>query len=215
MALNPARAAAVQRIGLLGGSFDPIHNAHLALARAALAHLDAQAVHLIPAAAPWQREPLMAGAPQRAAMIELAIADQPGLALDRIEIERGGPSYTIDTLRSLASQPRAQAGKLRYVWILGADQLTNFCTWNDWQGIVALADLAVAARPGNRAEPPAALRHELDRAGSALHRLPMPEMPISSSAIRQRLAAGASVAGLVPPAVLQYIQQHRLYQDRN
>jgi nicotinate-nucleotide adenylyltransferase len=219
MALNPASAAVPRRIGLLGGSFDPIHTAHVALARVALAHLGAQAVHLIPAAAPWQRQPLAASAQQRAAMIELAIADEPGLVLDRIEIERGGPSYTIDTLRELVGRPQAQAGKLRpnlrYVWILGADQLTNFCTWNDWQEIVALADLAVAARPGSQAEPPTALRQELDRAGSVLHRLPMPEMPVSSSAIRQRLATGDSVDGLVAPAVLQYIQQHRLYQDRN
>ena len=184
------------------------------LARTALAHLGAQSVHLIPAAAPWQRQPLAASSEQRAAMVELAIAGEPGLELDRVEIERGGPSYTIDTLRELAGRPEARQAAVRYVWILGADQLTNFCTWNEWQGIVALADLAVASRPGSQAEASAELRQELDRVGSTLHRLPMPEMPVSSSAIRQRLATGAAVDGLVPPAVLHYIQQHRLYQDR-
>ncbi|GAA0500108.1 nicotinate (nicotinamide) nucleotide adenylyltransferase [Pigmentiphaga sp. GD03639] len=206
-------ASTTPRIGLLGGSFDPIHEAHLTLARTALAHLGAASVQLIPAAAPWQRQPLAATAEQRAQMVALAIAGQPGLALNRIEIDRGGPSYTIDTLRALAGGTGTPvAGDARYVWILGADQLANFCTWNEWQGIVALADLAVAGRPGNEPEPPAALHAELARHGRTLHRLPMPEMAISSSGIRQRLARGESVDGLVPPAVLRYITQHRLYQ---
>ncbi|MDX3907583.1 MAG: nicotinate (nicotinamide) nucleotide adenylyltransferase [Pigmentiphaga sp.] len=203
----------MSRIGLLGGSFDPIHEAHLALARTALAHLAADSVQLIPAAAPWQRQPLAATADQRAEMVALAIAGQPGLALNRIEIDRGGPSYTIDTLRALtAGMGTPLASPVRYVWILGADQLANFCTWKDWQDIVALADLAVASRPGAEPGPSAELHAALATHGRTLHRLPMPEMEISSSAIRQRLARGEPVDGLVPPAVLQYIRQHRLYQ---
>lgn len=205
-----ARSAQGHYVGLLGGSFDPIHQAHLALARAALAHLGAREVQFIPAAAPWQRQPLAASPEQRAAMVELAIQGQPGLALNRIEIERGGPSYTIDTLRALCARPDAAA--VRYVWILGADQLANFPTWNDWQEIVGLADLAVAARPGSALEAPAELSRELARQGSALHRLPMMEIPVSSSAIRRRLAQGEPIDGLVPAPVLQYIRQHRLYQ---
>jgi len=209
--LNPP--AAVPRTGLLGGSFDPIHEAHLALARAARDHLDVESVQFIPAAAPWQRQPLTATAEQRADMVALAIAGDPGLVLNRIEIERGGPSYTIDTLRSLTGRMGTQlAGTVQYVWILGADQLANFCTWKDWQDIVALVDLAVASRPGTRPEPPTALRDALAKLGRTLHWLPMPEMAISSSTIRQRLARGESVDGLVPPAVLRYIEQHRLYQ---
>ncbi|VCU68956.1 Nicotinate-nucleotide adenylyltransferase [Pigmentiphaga humi] len=205
-------SATVPHIGLLGGSFDPIHTAHVALALTALEHLQADSVQLIPAAAPWQRQPLAATAEQRAEMAALAVAGHPGLAVNRIEIERGGPSYTVDTLRELTREAREQGRPVRYVWILGADQLANFCTWNDWQEIVALADLAVAARPGAQPEPSAPLTETMRACGSLLHRLPMPEMAVSSSAIRQRLARGESIEGLVPAAVSQYITQHRLYQ---
>ncbi|MBX6318770.1 nicotinate-nucleotide adenylyltransferase [Pigmentiphaga sp.] len=203
----------VQRIGLLGGSFDPIHEAHVALARTARDHLGLESVHFIPAAEPWQRRPLTATAEQRAEMVALAIAGEPNLVLNRMEIDRGGPSYTIDTLRALAGPTGTSlAGASRYVWILGADQLANFCTWKDWQDIVALAELAVAARPGTRPAPPPPLRDALARLERTLHRLPMPEMAISSSAIRDRLSRGEPVDGLVSPAVLRYIRQHRLYQ---
>ncbi len=197
------------RVGLLGGSFDPIHEAHLTLALSAQTHLHTASVQLIPAAAPWQRQALAASTEHRAAMVELAIAEHPGLVLNRIEIERGGASYTIDTLRELTAQA---AAPIQYIWILGADQLANFCTWKNWQEIVTLAELAVAARPGSQLQTPEPLLLALREHNLPLHRLPMPEMPVSGSTIRQRLAAGESVDGLVPPAVLRYIQQHRLYQ---
>ncbi|WP_345249208.1 nicotinate (nicotinamide) nucleotide adenylyltransferase [Pigmentiphaga soli] len=200
----------MHHIGLLGGSFDPIHQAHLALAEAALDQLGLESVQLIPAAAPWQRAPLSTPAGHRAAMAELAIAGHPRLAVNRIELDRGDASYTIDTVRALKAAPGGDA--TRYVWILGADQLANFCTWHEWAAIVALAELAVAARPGSRPEPPPELAAELARLGRPLHRLAMPEMPISASGIRQRLAQGQAVDGLVPPAVLDYIRRHHLYQ---
>jgi nicotinate-nucleotide adenylyltransferase len=198
-------------VGLLGGSFDPIHTAHITLAQAALANLHAQSVQLIPAAAPWQRSQLATSPEHRAAMVALAIEGHKGLALNRIEIERGGPSYTVDTLRALTAGQTSQP-PVRYVWILGADQLANFCTWKDWQQIIELADLAVAARPGSQPEAPQPLAQALHKHDRSLHRLSMPEMPVSASEIRERLAHGASVDGLVPPAVLRYIAQHRLYQ---
>ena len=192
-------------IGLLGGSFDPIHVAHIALARAALDALSFDVVELIPAADPWQRPPLAASGQQRLDMLKLAIADEPGLAVNPVEIERGGPTYTIDTLRGLPDNAR-------YTWLLGADQLRNFCTWHDWQDIVARVDLAVAARPGSAAVAPPALQTRLNELGRSLRQLPFTPIPISASEIRQRLANGDSISGMGPDAAIAYIRAHRLYQ---
>src|SRR3546814_3227052 len=131
----------VKRIGLLGGSFDPIHVAHLALAHAALDALHLDQVQFIPAAHPWQRAPLGAASEHRLRMIELAINGQPQLAANPIELERGGATYTIDTLRALPTDAR-------YGWLLGTDQLDNFCTWRQWQATAEHVDLAGSTRPG-------------------------------------------------------------------
>ncbi|MFY0480331.1 nicotinate (nicotinamide) nucleotide adenylyltransferase [Achromobacter marplatensis] len=195
----------MKRIGLLGGSFDPVHVAHLALAQNALQTLGLAAVHLIPAANPWQRAALHATGEQRCDMLELAIAGHDGLVVNPIEIERGGPTYTIDTLRAL---PR----DARYAWLLGADQLANFCTWRNWQDIASLVDLAVATRPGTPLAPPAELATWLDQHGRRLEELPFAPMAVSASEIRRRLAAGESTDGLLPPAVAAYIAAHQLYR---
>lgn len=224
------------RIGLLGGSFDPIHLAHLALARTALHELHLTQVQFIPAANPWQRKPLNAAPEHRLRMIELAIQDEPGMAVNPIEIQRGGATYTVDTLRALPAGAR-------YVWILGADQLINFCTWHEWREIAARVDLAVATRPGTPLAPPAELiqwlagqaarddRHAPspktpaaspsaadDTASSRSHSarelttLPFTPMAISASDIRARLARGDDTDGLLPPIVARYIATHGLYR---
>jgi len=193
-------------MGLLGGSFDPVHVAHVALAQTALAELNLDAVQLIPAAAPWQRAPLAASAQQRLDMLALAIDGIDGLAVNPIELQRDGPTYTIDTVRALPEDAM-------YVWILGADQLQNFCSWRDWPQIVERVDLAVASRPGVSVTAPPALHAQLTRLGRTLYRLPFTETTVSASAIRDNLARGASVAHLVAPTVLAYIQTHHLYQS--
>jgi nicotinate-nucleotide adenylyltransferase len=175
------------------------------LARTALQALDLTEVQLIPAAQPWQRAPLGASSAQRCAMIELAIADEPGLVLNRIEIERGGETYTVDTIVAL---PQNRA----YVWLLGTDQLANFCTWRDWQAIVRKIDLAVAIRPGARVEPPAQLADLLRNARRRLEVLPFTPMAISASEIRRRLAQGEPTHGMLRPQVAAYIARHGLYQ---
>lgn len=196
---------AVDSIGLLGGSFDPVHLAHVALAHAALRELALDEVQLLPASDPWQRGPLAATSAQRLAMLELAIRGTPRLSVNPIEIERGGKTYTIDTLRQLPAGPE-------YVWILGADQLANFCTWHHWDEIAALAQIAVARRPGADAVPPPALRALLDELRRPLLQIPFPPMPVSASEIRKRLAQGASIEGLLDPGVAQYINRHGLYR---
>jgi len=193
----------MSRIGLLGGSFDPVHDAHIALAEAALHTLELAEVQLIPAANPWQREPLKAAPEHRLRMLELAVAGHAGLSVNAIEITRGGATYTIDTLRAL---PPA-----RYVWLLGADQLVNFTTWHAWQDIAARVDLAVAVRPGTVLQVPDDVAKLLARHGHVLQELPFAPMDVSASHIRAQLAGGAPPANLLDPAVAGYIARHGLY----
>lgn len=195
----------MRRVGLLGGSFDPVHIAHIALAENALNTLGLAAVELIPAANPWQRAALNASGEDRCRMLELAIAGHSGLAVNPIEIERGGATYTIDTLRALPQDAR-------YVWLLGADQLANFCTWRNWRDISSLVDLAVATRPGTPLAPPAELAGWLNEQGRKLEELPFSPMSVSASDIRRRLAAGESTEGLLAPPVAAYIAAHQLYR---
>src|SRR5690606_28274201 len=117
----PTPGLGVKRVGLLGGSFDPVHRAHLALARAALSELELDQVQLIPAGNPWQRAPLRAAGSHRLRMIELAIDGDPRLAANPIELERDGPTYTIDTLKPLPQDAT-------YVGLLGTEQLASSCT---------------------------------------------------------------------------------------
>lgn len=196
---------AVKRIGLLGGSFDPVHLAHIALAKTAYLALQLDEVQLIPAANPWQRGRLVASGPHRLAMLELATRGQPCLRVNPIEIERGGSTYTIETIEQLPQNAR-------YSWLLGADQLTNFCTWHRWEDIAQLVELVVAQRPGSTLTVPAELAEHLAAIGCSLKELPMQPMPVSSSEIRERLQTGQPADDLLDGAVAQYIKQNHLYQ---
>lgn len=196
---------ALSTVGLLGGSFDPVHLAHVALARAALHELALDEVQLLPASQPWQREALAATPVQRLAMLEIALRNEPGLRINSLEIDRGGNTYTIDTLRQLPAN-------VDYVWILGADQLVNFCTWHKWRDIAAMVRLAVARRPGADAVAPAPLQALLAQLKRPLLQLPFTPMEVSASVIRERLARGDSVQGLLNPGVAQYIEFHHLYR---
>ena len=196
---------AIKKTGLLGGSFDPVHLAHIALAKAACRALRLDEVDLIPAANPWQRKPLAATAAQRLAMLELAIAGENCLRINPIEIKRGGETRTIDTINSLPEN-------IDYTWILGADQLANFCSWHCWQDIAARVKLAVAQRPGTPLAPPPPLMRHLAALNRTLIELPFEPVSISASAIRERLAQGLPTQGLLHVAVAQYIEQNKLYQ---
>lgn len=195
--------AVVPEIGLLGGSFDPVHRAHIALAQTALDVLELERVELLPAARPWQRGALSASARDRLHMLELACADHPRLQVNPAELQRPGATYTIDTLLSLPQD-------VRYTWILGADQLENFCTWYRWRDILEHARLAVAQRPGATMIPPAELAAALGSDG--LRRIPFAPQDISSTVIRERLATGLEVDDMLDPRVLAYIRARRLYQ---
>lgn len=211
-------------IGLLGGSFDPIHIGHLQLAHDALRELGLAEIRFIPAPQPWQKGP-MTDAAHRAHMVQLAIAGEPHFVLDMHEIERGGPTYTIDTLHALRSTLGAS---VPLVLIMGSDQFERLHTWRDWQSIPRLAHIAVARRAGK----PPALNAELSAlaaerrndAGELARRsagcvVDFPMTPVDASATETRRLLGKPrsaksderLSVIVPPAVLDYIRAHRLY----
>lgn len=196
---------AIKKIGLLGGSFDPVHLGHTRLAETAREALALDELQLLPAANPWQRPELAASAGHRLAMLEIAIAKKSGLAVNPVEIERGGKTYTIDTLEQLP-------GDARYYWITGADQLANFCSWHRWEEIAARVRLVVAQRPGASAQAPAPLQKVLARENAPLISLPFEATAISATDIRHRLARGLPVDGMLDDAVAQYIRRHGLYK---
>lgn len=184
------------RIGVMGGTFDPPHDGHLALARAAAAQLDLDRVMLVPAAEP-PHKPGGATMPatQRMALVRAAVDGDAVLEASSEEIDRPGPSYTADTLERIAgANPGAD------LWfILGADQLEGFPGWSRPDRIVQIARLAVASRPG--AGDPAMDFLAGAVAAGRVDVVDMPEIPISSTEVRARIARGDDVSGLVPPAV--------------
>ena len=214
-------------IGLLGGSFDPIHAGHVQLARDAMTQLGLERVLFVPAGLPWQKGPAT-DSEHRVKMIELAIANEPDFALDRRELERPGPSYTVDTLEQL----RDEFGPSRpLVLLIGADQLQRLDTWHRWQDLVGLAHVAVAQRPGHGRDPDGAVarwvRQHAGRAADVAQRpagtvvqFAMTPVDCSSTAIRAALQAALRAGAPAPadqtqlglaPAVLDYVRRNRLY----
>ena len=203
-------------LGVLGGTFDPIHNGHLAAAEAAQRSLSLDAMTLIPSHVPPHRhDPVGATAGQRFEMAALAAREHPGWTASRIEIDREGPSYTYDTLVQLAQKAGVTT---QFFFILGADAFAEIATWSRYPAVLDLAHFVVVSRPGItldslRARVPSAF----DRQSSAPTRVILLESPtpdISSTDIRRRVRAGESLAGLVPDPVAAYIRQHGLYSGR-
>lgn len=192
------------RIGLLGGSFDPIHKAHVAVALTALRQRHLDEVQMIPAGQPWQKPALQASPEQRAQMIAIAIDGIEGLSMNRMELERSGATYTIDTLENLSPAHT-------YYWILGSDQLVNFCSWHRWKDIAQRVTLLVAARPDSERDIPQPLQQQIDLGLACVEFLPFEPMNISASDLRQKIARGEPFDDMIDPGVASYIRQHRLY----
>jgi len=190
-----------RRIGLFGGTFDPPHNAHVALARLALTELALDELRWIPAGQPWQKARQITPAAQREAMVRLAMGDEPRFVLERCEIRRAGPSFTLDTVRELQA---AQTGA-QWFLIIGQDQYAGLHTWRDWRKLLSRVTLAVANRPGVAVEPHPDVR-------AAAHQVvPLPMLDIASTDIRARVAAGQVIDTLVPVSVARYIEANHLY----
>lgn len=223
MSAASAPRAAPRPLGILGGTFDPIHCGHLALAREVRAALELDCVLLVPAGDPPHRTAPAASARDRLAMAELAATDTAGIAVDGREVRRSGPSYTVLTLSELRLERPFQS----LVLIVGADAFLGFESWHRWREILGLAHVLVVARPGTDLatglSPVLAQewhdRHATDpqvlekTTGGAIYEQPITPHAISASAIRAALARGdmAAARGLVPDAVLAYIGRHHLY----
>lgn len=198
-----------RRIGVLGGTFDPIHHAHLVAAQEVLHALALDCVLFVPAGDPPHKpgQPISA-AHHRVAMVRLAIAGRPGFQLSLVDVERPGPHYTVQTLSILRERWGADT---RFFFIVGTDSLAELSTWRRPEGIVALADLAVVERPGAPVDLEA-LEVRLPGLGRHLHHVAMPLLQISSTDLRARVRDGRPIAFLVPPAVEDYIREHGLYR---
>jgi nicotinate-nucleotide adenylyltransferase len=197
------------RWGVLGGTFDPIHYAHLAMAERVREQFGLAGVWFVPAAQAVHK-PAAEVSPvrDRVAMIELAIADNPYFTLDRLEIERGGPSYTVDTLAELAQR---HAGDELF-FILSAEAVRELPTWRRPQRILELAMLVVVPRLGYRTPDRDWLAHHFPGQVDRFAFADAPALGHSASDIRRRVAAGQSIRYLVPPAVEAYCAGHGLYR---
>ena len=196
----------MSRVGLLGGTFDPFHNGHLAAAKAAIECAHLNQVIFIPAAQPPHRPPAVASPEQRLEMCTLGVKGENRFEVSKVELKRGGPSYTADTLR-----------ELRRLWpddelflILGWDAASLFSTWHQPHKVREMASIVVVARPGSKAPRVEDLKPAgLEGDGVTLCLRPTPD--ISASEIRRAVAAGESITGKVPAVVERYIASHRLY----
>ena len=192
----------MKRIALFGGSFDPVHVAHVALARVALSQLELDELRWVPAGRQWQKHRDLTPAVHREAMVRLAIADEPRFSLEDCELRRSGASYTFDTVRELQA---AEPGVEWYL-VIGQDQYAGLHSWLRWQDLLQRVTLAVANRPG--------VTMAASREVQALpHRVvSLPMMDVSSTDIRARVARGLAVDDLVPAPVARYIAQYALYR---
>ncbi len=220
------------RVGLFGGTFNPIHNGHLMVARRALAHVSLDRLYIVPCRTPPHKSPAyLAPAAHRLRMIELALPDDGRLRLSTVEIDRRGPSYTIDTVTRFARQITPEAALFL---IMGMDAFLEIHTWKAYRRLLAVVQPVVVSRsvddaPANDGESQRLSAYIRSRLGAdyrfdenrqcwhradrpAIHLLSVDPVEVSSSAVRRRLGQGKSVAALVPAAVSAYIEQEDLYR---
>ena len=211
-------------MGVFGGTFNPVHYGHLRSALELVEHLDLAQCRLVPSAQPPHRDAPGCSAEHRAAMVELAVRGEPRLVCDRRELDRDGPSYTVDSLQELREELGASQS---LVLIVGCDALLGLPTWHRWQALLELAHIVVLARPGWTLPEGGALgawlvRHRLahsaalrDRPSGGVHVESLRPLAISATEIRSLLESGKSARYLLPEQVLEYIESHKLYRQEH
>ncbi len=221
-------------VGVLGGTFDPVHLGHLAMAERTLEVLGLDSLLLLPSSIPPHKSrPRLTAVEHRLAMLRLALEERPGLGICTLETDSGGVCYTIDTLRRL----RDGRSPIRPVFVLGCDSLAEITTWRDYRELIEEFDIVAIDRPGStldelRSHLPSEITEALVEIpdglegadclrelppglGGRIYHISMTPCPVSSSEIRENAASGASLAGLVPPAVAGYIQENGLYRQED
>jgi nicotinate-nucleotide adenylyltransferase len=208
-AISPPAPAVPGSVGILGGTFDPIHHGHLVIAEEAREALGLERVLLVPAATPPHKPGrLVTGAAHRLAMARLAIAGNPAFSVSTLEVDRGGASYTVDTLEAL------RADGIEEPWfVLSTEALAGLPSWREPERVLAMARLAVVPRAGFELLDRAWVTSRFPGREDRVRFLDGPLLPISGSVVRRRAAAGRSVRYLVPDAVAAYIASHALYAE--
>jgi nicotinate-nucleotide adenylyltransferase len=192
------------RIGVFGGTFDPVHNGHLVAASEVAHALDLAEVIFVPTGQPWQKEDReLAAAEDRYLMTVIATASDSLFSVSRVDIDRPGETYTIDTLRDLRGQRGPSA---EFFFIMGADALSGVSTWHNTENLFSMAHFVGCTRPGHSID-----ANGLGRQGFTL--IEIPALEISSTACRERVRVGRPIRYLVPDGVIQYISKRGLYQD--
>ncbi|MEY4322066.1 MAG: hypothetical protein RL167_794 [Actinomycetota bacterium] len=193
---------AKKRLGVMGGTFDPIHHGHLVAASEAATALGLDEVIFVPTGRPWQKKQVTAGE-HRYLMTVIATASNPRFKVSRVDIDRSGPTYTIDTLRDL----RKIYADAELFFISGADAIAQILSWKEVDDVWDLAHFVAVSRPGHALELPSA-------PDGAISTLEIPALAISSTDIRARVDDGKPVWYLVPDGVVQYIAKHQLYRGQ-
>ncbi|MFC1993277.1 nicotinate-nucleotide adenylyltransferase [Chloroflexota bacterium] len=199
----------MMNIGVLGGTFDPIHKGHLLIAEEVRAGLNLAEVLFVPAGQPQLRKQApLASAEHRLQMVRLAIADKPGLQISTIEMERAGPSYTVDTIAELKSQ--LGAGNVLF-FILGWNSLSELPQWREPSRLIRMCRLVAVPRPGYPRPDLEALENDIPGLSQSVALMDKPLIEVSGTVIRERVARGLSIDNLVPEPVERYIREHGLY----
>ena len=199
---------AAVKVGVLGGTFDPVHLGHLALAEHAKRQLDLERVIWVPAGEPWRkRDRTISPGEQRCEIVRLAIAGDATSEVSTLEVDRGGPSYSVETLATLARD--CPMWEMHFV--MGLDALLDLPNWREPERLASLATLAVAVRGGQRLEA-ADLQKLLPGLDRRVVWLDMPDIEVSATDVRRRAGEGTSLAGLVPAPVERYVLEQGLYQ---
>jgi nicotinate-nucleotide adenylyltransferase len=196
-----------RRVGIFGGAFDPPHRTHVALAQAAVAQLNLDELRVIPTGDAWHKSRALSPAVHRTAMARLAFAAIPQAVIDEREVQRDGPTYTIDTLREL----RAEMPDSHLFLLMGGDQARALPSWREWREIVTCATICVADRQDQAAKTDKP--EDFTSLVGQFVPVHLPPSPVSATDIRLRVAAGQDVSPLATPAVASYIAQHHLYQN--